>query len=193
MPESTFRGIIEFFGDIGIYDVVLPFILIFTVVFAILEKTKVFGTEKIGEETYTKKNLNSMTAFVIAFLAIASTRVVATVNQSMANIAVLLLVLVSFLLLIGTFFSEDEKVYLEKGPWRTAFMIGTGIAVLLIFLWAIPTADGQPWLEWFWEYVEDKWDTNWVGSLILVVFVVGIMFFITREYPKKSKNNKNNG
>ena len=30
MAESVFRGMIEFFGDIGIYDVVLPFLLVFT-------------------------------------------------------------------------------------------------------------------------------------------------------------------
>jgi len=189
MPDSTFRGVIDFLGDIGIYDVVLPFILIFTVVFAILEKTKVFGFEEVDGEKYTKKNLNSMTAFVIAFLAIASTRVVATINESMANITVLLLVLISFLLLIGTFFKEGEDVYLEKGPWRTWFMIGTGIAVALIFLHAIPTDDGEPWLEWFWDYLEDNWDQNWVGSLILVVVVIAIMFFIVRDYPKRTKKD----
>ena len=46
VEQSVFRGIIEFFEKIGIYDVVLPFLLVFTIVFAILEKTKVFGTLK---------------------------------------------------------------------------------------------------------------------------------------------------
>ena len=53
---STFRGALEFFEDIGIYDVILPFLLIFTIVFAILEKTKVFGTEEIEGTKNTKKN-----------------------------------------------------------------------------------------------------------------------------------------
>ena len=42
---STFREVLLFFEQIGIYDVVLPFLLVFTIVFAILEKTKLFGTE----------------------------------------------------------------------------------------------------------------------------------------------------
>jgi len=56
---SAFRGVVDFFGEIGLFDVVLPFLLVFTVVFAILEKTKVFGIEEIEGKKYTRKNLNS--------------------------------------------------------------------------------------------------------------------------------------
>ena len=38
---SVFRGALVFLDEIGIYDVVLPFLLVFAVVFAIFEKTKV--------------------------------------------------------------------------------------------------------------------------------------------------------
>ena len=65
---TQFREIINFFDNIGIFDVVLPFLLVFTIVFALLERTKVFGVEDIEGKKYTKKNLNSVAAFVIAFL-----------------------------------------------------------------------------------------------------------------------------
>ena len=42
---SPFRTGIDFLDKLGVYEVLLPFLLIFTIVFAILEKTKVFGTE----------------------------------------------------------------------------------------------------------------------------------------------------
>ena len=57
--ESVFRGVMTFFDKLGIYDVVLPFLLTFTIVFAILEKTKVLGTESIEGKSYSKKNLNN--------------------------------------------------------------------------------------------------------------------------------------
>ena len=72
MPESTFREMIGFLDKIGIYDVVLPFILVFTIVFVILEKTRVLGTETIEGKPYTKKNINAMVAFVIAFFVVGS-------------------------------------------------------------------------------------------------------------------------
>ena len=88
---STFRGIIGFFDKVGIYDVVLPFILVFTIVYAILEKTKILGTEEIEGIKYTRKNLNAMTAFVVAFLVVASSKLVAVVTDVSSQVVVLLL------------------------------------------------------------------------------------------------------
>ena len=68
-----FRGAIVFLEKLGVYDVVLPFLLVFTIIFAILEKTRILGVEKVGGQDLTKKNLNSIVAFVVAFLVIAST------------------------------------------------------------------------------------------------------------------------
>ena len=81
---SAFRNVIEFFEEIGLYDVVLPFLLVFTVVFAMLEKSRVLGYDEINGEKVPKKNLNSMVAFVIAFLTIASTKVVAVINEALS-------------------------------------------------------------------------------------------------------------
>ena len=78
--ESVFRGVIEFLGKIGVYDVILPFLLVFTIIFAILEKTRVLGTEEIDGKKYSKKNINAMVAFVMSFLVVASTKLVAVIN-----------------------------------------------------------------------------------------------------------------
>ena len=119
---STFRTAIEFFDKIGIYDVVLPFLLVFTIVFAILEKTKLFGQEEIDGKKYTRKNLNSMTSFVIAFLVVASSKLVATITDISSQVVVLLFLSVFFLLLVGSFFSESEfPVFLKEGIWRNIF------------------------------------------------------------------------
>src|SRR3989337_1536276 len=99
---TPFRQVLVFFDSIGLFDVVLPFLLVFTVVFAILEKTKVFGIEEIEGKKYTRKNLNSIAAFVIAFLVIASARLVEIVTTVSANMVVLLLLVVLFLLLVGS-------------------------------------------------------------------------------------------
>ena len=122
VEESAFRGVIEFFGEIGVYDVVLPFLLVFTIVYAILEKTRVLGTETFEGKKYSRKNLNAIVAFVIAFLVVASTRLVAAINQAMGNIILLLLVSFSFLMLIGSFMKETEEGVFLTGGWRILFM-----------------------------------------------------------------------
>ena len=52
--ESVLGGVIDVFERIGVYDVVLPFILVFTIVFAILEKTRVLGVEVYGDKEWDK-------------------------------------------------------------------------------------------------------------------------------------------
>ncbi|MBW3015372.1 hypothetical protein KY330_03055 [Candidatus Woesearchaeota archaeon] len=171
--ESVFRGIIEFFARIGVYDVILPFILVFTIVFAILEKTKIFGVEVVNKIEYTKKNLNAMVSFVVAFLVVASTRLVAVINEAMANVVLLVLVVLSFLILIGLFFKRKEEVVLE-GVWRTSFMIVLLLGVILIFLNALG------WLQDLIDYLSKYWQTNFVASVLLLLFIVLFILWVTR-------------
>jgi hypothetical protein len=184
-PQSTFRGAIDFFAEIGIYDVVLPFLLVFTIVFAILEKTKVLGVEKVQNNEYTKKPLNAMVAFVVAFLVVASSRLVAAINEALARIVLLMLLSICFLMLMGTFYHHTEKVMLE-GKWRKFFMILMFLGVVLIFAQAIKTDDGVGWLEMFWYYLSNNWQSSMTSSLILLVVVVGAIAFIVSE-PSHTK------
>ncbi len=183
MAESTFRGVISFFDRLGIYDVVLPFLLVYVAVFAILEKTAFFGKEKVGKEEYTRKNANAMFAFVVAFLTISSTKIVSIINEGMAKIILLMLVSISFMMLIGTFFGTD-KVELTKG-WRVGGMVAMLIGVLLIFSYQLG------WLEPAWDYVLDNWDGSVVGSIVLLILVVWFMSYIGKtEKPAKEGDNK---
>lgn len=189
--SSTFRGMIEFLDRIGVYDVILPFLLVFTAVFAILEKTKILGIEEIDGEKYTRKNQNSMFSFVIAFLVIASSELVRTINEALANVVLLLLLSISFMLLVGSLNTGDEEFAL-KGNWKTAFISIFFIGIVGIFLHAIEYR-GQPYLEWAWDYIQTRWDTNWFGSLILILIMIGIMFYVTKDNPKIKKDKADNG
>jgi len=186
MAPTAFRGAIEFFDRLGIYDVVLPFLLVFTIVFAVLERTKIFGTEKVAGQEVTRKNLNAMTSFVIGLLVVASTQVVAAINQGLAKVVLLLIVLISFLLLVGTFFGKGEEVMLTGG-WRTWGMGSVAAGVLLIFAneigWLIPT----------WDYLISNWDSSVVGSIILIILIVLFMAYITKGEPKPAEGAKAEG
>jgi hypothetical protein len=186
---STFREILIFFDKIGIYDVVLPFLLVFTIVFAIFEKTKVFGLEEIEGKKYTKKNLNAMVAFVISFLVIASSKLVELITQVSSQMVVLLMLSIFFLLLVGSFYKEGEGVFLEGG-WKSLFMIIMFIGIVAIFLEAIQTKEGQPWLEWFWEYMSAHWTSTGVASVILMLVIILFMYYITKSPKTEVKTEK---
>ena len=46
---SSLQNALQFFKELGLFDVVLPFILVFALVYAVLEKTMILGKEKYGE------------------------------------------------------------------------------------------------------------------------------------------------
>jgi len=189
MAETVLGGVLEFFRELGVYDVILPFILVFTIMFAILERTKIFGVEKVKDEPYTKKNLNAMVSFVIAFLVVASSKLVETITKVSSEIIVLLLLIVFFLMMVGTFKSYEE---IEKGEiigkeetaWRYTFMTFIGLAIVFIFLDAITTEAGDTWLNVFLEWLGQFYTNSAVAAIILIIVVIIFMIWITRSPTK---------
>lgn len=190
MAETMLGKVVTFFQALGVYDVILPFLLVFTIVFALLEKTRVFGVEKVGKEVLPRKNLNAMVAFVVAFLVVASSKLVETITKVSSQVIVLLLLVVFFLLLVGTFFGkkelEEEGVKLEKG-WRALFMVFMFIGILFIFLDALKLESGESWLEWFVAWISEAYTSTTAASIILLIIVIGVVAWITRK-PKEEKS-----
>ncbi|MBI2208667.1 hypothetical protein HYU50_04175 [Candidatus Woesearchaeota archaeon] len=179
---TQFREIITFFDNIGIFDVVLPFLLVFTIVFALLERTKVFGVEEIEGKKYTKKNLNSVAAFVIAFLVVASSRLVEIITEVSSNFVVLLFLVVLFLLLVGSFFQEKpEGVFLEGG-WKTLFMVIVFIVLIFIFL------DALGLLEDTFGFLSGTNRGEVVGSVFLLVLIVLFVVYVTQDRKIERKS-----
>ncbi len=173
---SPFRDVMDFFAGLGVFDVVLPFLLIFTVVFALLERTKVFGTEKVDGHEYTKKNLNSAAAFVISFLVVASSELVEVITKVSSQFVVILFLIVLFLLLVGSFFKEEPHAFfLEKGGWRTAFMIIVFVGLVFIFLDALGLTDQV------FSFLRGTASGEVVGSALLLILIVIFVVFITQD------------
>ncbi|MEM4336972.1 MAG: hypothetical protein QXG86_03130 [Candidatus Woesearchaeota archaeon] len=187
---SVFRGALDFFEEIGIYDVVLPFLLVFTIMFAILEKTKIFGFED-AEKKYTRKNLNSMVAFVTAFLVVASSKLVAIINQTISQIVILLVLAILFMILIGVFLGDKELVFDRESKWFIFWSLFMLIGIFLIFLNAIKTKEGKSWLEVGWGWIASNWNSTVAGSIILILVVLGFMYYIiTPSKPKEEKKKE---
>ena len=172
---SPFRQVLIFFEKIGLYDVVLPFLLVFTIIYAIFEKTKVLGTE----EGHAKKNLNAIAAFVISFLVIASSELVEIITTVSSNVVVLLFLSVLFLLLIGSFYKEGEGVFLE-GPWKIVFTLIMFAAIIGIFLNAIKSSNGRTWLQRLGDFSSGSTD-ELAGSILLLGIVVLFIVYAVKE------------
>ncbi len=181
--ESAFRQSLHFFERLGIFDVVLPFLLVFTIVFAILEKSKILGTEKIGEKEVTRKNLNSMIAFVTALFVVASMRIVYAINHFLSGIVLMLVVIIGFLMLSASFHSGEKEFALEGG-WQKLFMAISFIAVIVIFL---HTAG---WLDSIFNWIVSSWDNSVVASIILLLIMIAAIYYVVRTPSESSGESK---
>ncbi|MFQ5620750.1 MAG: hypothetical protein ACE5FT_02825 [Candidatus Nanoarchaeia archaeon] len=192
--ESVLGNVINVFERLGVYEVVLPYLLVFTVVFAILEKTRILGEERYGEgkhQVYTKKSLNAMVAFVTAFFVIASAQLVEVVTKVSAQMVILLLLAVFFLMLVGTFkkpgkTEEDEDVK----QWAKRFTYIMFIGIIVIFLNAIPYSSNQTWLEYIFTYLQTYGTSSAVASIILIVLLIVFVYYVTLEGNGEEKAAK---
>lgn len=177
---------IQFFRDFGLFDVVLPFLLVFTIIFAILEKTRILGTVKFKGEEVPNKNLNSMVAFVVGLLTVATANVVRTINESLPNVVLLVVISISFLIMIGVFMKTGELDFEGKyKTWYKVFMIIMFIAVIAIFINSIYDAQGNSWLEIVLFFIITQWSSDVFTSIIFLIIMVVAIWFVTRQKEKK--------
>ena len=137
----------------------LPFLLVFFVVFAILEKTKLLGENK---------QIHALISFVIGLIFVAAF-IYSSVVNNIVLFAVIAIVVVFVGLLIWTFMSGEGGFWAsDKAPaLRTILLIGLFIAVALGVIWAfgVPLSTigsslfNQAWSQPFW--------TNFVFILLI--------------------------
>jgi len=131
----------------------LPFLLIFFIVFGILEKTKIFGDDQ--------KQLNALIAFVIGLIFVGAVFPKLVVENLILFFTVAIVVLFVALLLFG-FVAGEKGLDFQAAPTTLKWVIG--IAVLVAVVIALLFAAGveiealdflfsQPWSYALWTNV----------------------------------------
>jgi len=174
-------------SDMGVLDVIVPFILVFTIVFAVLQKTKVLG---VGDDGKTpRKNFNAVIGLVMALGVIIphvtgtypyGADVVTIINNALPNVSAVLIAIVMMLLIIGVFGGEVNFAGTSVAGWAVMFAIA---ATVIIFGSAANWWNLPQWLD----FLRDS-DTQ---SLIIVVLVFAIiMYFVVGSDKPKKENEK---
>lgn len=157
----------DLFASVIFTQGILPFLLVFVLVFAILQKSKILGEEK--------KQIDALIALAIALILVAVPQPRAYIVDMVPWLAVALVVLLIFMLIYGFVGEIDEKKGLRLPNWvRTGVLILSIIFVIVLVL-----------------YITGAWDKvySWVaegdaGGNILVLSVVGIALWIVLGVKK---------
>ena len=181
-----FAALIGTLKDVGFYSILLPFILTFAVIYAVLEKSNILKGKDEG--SLSSRNLNIIVSLIFGFFVVASIQAVTYIQTFIIGTIVVLLFLVCIFIVLGMLFGDDLKnlFFLEDGKIRKNVrytMLGIIILVVLVFLATV-----------FWEPLQEiltKIERSDFVSVITIVVVVGIIYLVTRD--KKSEKPEEGG
>lgn len=129
-----------------------PFLLIFFIVFAVLEKTKILGEDK--------KQLNAIIAFVIGLIFVGVAYPTEVVGNLILFLSVALVVMFVALLLWGFVAGDIKEGFKPAGWMKIVLGILISIAVIIAVLWAaglhnkvIDMLFRQGWSSTFWTNI----------------------------------------
>lgn len=172
--EDTFYQL----EQLGMFDVFLPFVLVFTLVYAVLHKIKLFGKES--------KQFDVMIALVMGLAVIfphvlgyypPDRDIVLIINHSLPNVSVVIVAIVMALIIIGVFGKRFEIGGTALSGW---IALGAFLTVLFIFGTAANWWDLPIWLS-----VLN--DPNIMALVIVLLVFAIIIWFITKDDSKKKE------
>lgn len=178
-----FQGLIFTLQQWGVVDVVLPFILVFTIVFAVLEKTKI-----LGSDDNTVRKYATVVSLVLAFAVVIphvtgsyyyGFDAVEIINKALPQVGLLLVAIVMVLLTLGLWTGKKADGSKGIGVW---FTMASGIIVIAIFIasvgwWDVPS--------WIYRLI----DSDFI-SLVIAILVFGIIIKFIAGPKKEAKPNK---
>ncbi len=177
-----FSEIIQKLVDIGFYDVFLPFILVYAVVFAILEKSKIFSGGEAERDNV--RNVNSVIAFVFGLFVVASIQTVKYLQGLITNIVVLIIFILVVLILLAFLFGEDYTKILkgEDGKMKGAVTWTIATVVLAISVYVLFSVMGI-W-DGIVDWVNNNYDSELMATVVILGLVAGVIVWITKGSDK---------
>ncbi len=153
----------QFLADIGLLEVVLPFFLVFTITYAVLQRTQVFGLD--GKKPKTK--LNAMVAFVMGFFAVLATNLLNIINIVLFYFVLLIVIGLLLALILG----------ISGGEIKSRIYIGIMIFFAGLFLFFGLAKAG---------IIDENafWTGFIIPMIILCAIVYGIFYFFKGNKPR---------
>ena len=159
----AYENIFGIFTHPFLTNIILPFLLIFVIVFALLEKSGVLGKDK--------RNANLLVALVIGFIFIGAQNLIGFTLTFIPLASVFLVVLLGIFLVFG--FIDIEKA---KGV-KIALGIIFGIALIVAIAWSTGVLG----------IITSVLTADVIGGILIVVLLGGAIALVLAS---KGKDNK---
>jgi len=148
-------------------DIILPFVLIFTLVFAILEKSRLLGEDK--------HQINAIISLVIAAILISFSAQIAWIKQFVLFLIIALVILFVFMLIYGFVYAGKE-----------GFQMGSGLKITLAAIAFVAVVIGALVITDTWSKVYDLFTSSTVGANIIFIVIIAAAI-VAVLFGKKEK------
>ena len=165
-PGGALGDLLSKWEQAGFFSYLLPFLLIFALVFGILTRIKVFKDNRV---------VNGIIALAVALMALQFSFVPEFFSQIFPRLGVGLIIILGILIVVGLFADPDS-------PLINYVLLGIGVITIGMIL--IQSAGALGWASGQW------WEQNWqivIGAMVLFILVAVI---IGSASPKEKKEVK---
>ena len=170
LEQVNFGGMFSWFEGVGGFDIILPFLLVFTLIFALMEKVKLFGD--------SKKNVHVIVALVAAAFVVAQPDIVFLIQGFIPRVSMFILVILMGLLIIGMFGLKGEKF--------SGWPLGVAVLIAIVaIIWSLSAATSI----YYWPFFDILTSQDIAWLIAIGVFIL-VIWLIVKEPGKKEENSK---
>ena len=166
-----------FIGDLlyqweqaGIFSYVLPFLLIFAIVFGVLTRLNLFQGKK--EDGTTNRTINAIIALVVGLLALQFELVPIFFSEIFPRIGIALSIILAVLVLAGLFIDPDNRVFMN-------ILMGVVLIVVAVVIYQSFGAFGFTTGYWFQAY--------WQDIILYGVIIGALIAIVLSAKPKQNE------
>ncbi len=159
-----------------ISEAVLPFILIFTVVYAILQKSQILGKEK--------KQIDALVGLVVGLITITFANAVGIISSLLPFLAVSIVLILVFLILVAMVSTGEKGIDLHPGfKWTIVILSFISVVVAGLVLTGA------------WDYLAYQFEgpggSVWLTNIVFLVIIAGavILVFFGEKKGEKKKDS----
>ena len=167
--------ILQDWANLGIFDYVLPFLLIFALVFAIMQKIKIAG------ESEENRWINAIVALAVGLIVVAFSWATNIIAGLMPFLAVSVVILLVFMILYG-FVASDMREGL-KLPKQLQYGIGILAGIALII--AVIVATGQ-WDKAYNALFGGGSFSSLASNILMIAIILGALAVVIFGAKKKA-------
>ncbi len=152
--------------QLGFFDYLLPFLIIFSIVYGILSKAQIFGQNK---------SINAIISLSIGLMALQFGIVSSFFSEIFPRLGIGLSIILVILVLTGLFRSSDDS------HWQNYILLATGLIIGVVILIQSAGSFGFDSGSW--------WYYNW--PTMIIILIVGVLIaLVIGSSSGKSKEKK---